>query len=104
MWSKPFDDAAKERVRKLGWEGTLVSIRQALRSSVGKAAGAYDGRQTKFERNVVFYAQHSTATCCRKCMKYWYDIPMDRALTEEEMGYCELVIRRYLEIRKPDMD
>ncbi|MGF0524144.1 DUF4186 family protein [Agrobacterium pusense] len=104
MWSKPFDEAAKARVRKLGWDGTLGSIRKTLNSSVGKAAGAWDGRQTKLAEDVVCYAQHSTATCCRKCMKYWHDIPMDRSLTEEEIDYCELLIRRYLELRKPHLD
>jgi hypothetical protein len=103
MWSKPFDDKAKARAKRLGWEQMLASIRQKLKTSVGKPAGAWDGRQTKMDSDVVFYGQHATATCCRKCMKYWHDIPLDRSLTESELDYCELLVRRYLELRRPEI-
>ncbi len=33
-----------------------------------------DGSQTQLHGNLVEYAKHATATCCRKCFQEWYGI------------------------------
>ncbi len=55
-----------------------------------------DGRQTPMRGHPVFVAQHATATCCRGCLAKWHRIPMDRALTEEEIDYVLDVISKWL--------
>ncbi len=103
MWAKPFDREAISRVERLGWEGSLDTIRQRLKSRIGKAAGPWDGQQTSLKGDIVFFGQHATATCCRKCMKCWHGIPLNRPLEEEELDYCEFLVRKYLELRKPEI-
>ncbi|MCJ2075984.1 DUF4186 domain-containing protein [Methylobacterium sp. E-016] len=103
-WSKPFDEKALARFRKKGRDGLLQWIPNRVRSSIGRAANGFDGRQTGLEGNVVYYAQHATATCCRKCVSYWHGIPADRDLTPEEAQYCEALIVAYLDARWSSID
>ena len=51
-----------------------------------------DGKQTPMRGHPVFIAEHATATCCRKCLYKWHRIPMNRALTKEEIDYVVEVI------------
>ncbi|MDP4006390.1 DUF4186 family protein [Methylobacterium sp. NEAU K] len=103
-WTKPFDEKALKLARKKGRDGVLSSVANRIRSSIGKKANGFDGRQTKLEGNVLFYAQHATATCCRKCLSYWHAIPADRDLMPEEARYCEDLIVAYLDERLPPLD
>lgn len=103
MWHIEFDEQALGKARAKGKDKLYASVAGRLRSSIGKAKGAFDGRQTPLQGNVVFYAQHATATCCRKCLNYWHAIPMDRALTTDEQDYCEHLVLGYLEDRLPDV-
>ncbi len=77
-----------------------------LQSSVGCAGDKlyYDGRQTPLEQwNIIYFAQHATATCCRKCIQYWHGIPYDRDLTEEEIEYFKKLIIRYIDEKIGEM-
>ncbi len=102
-WQKPFDDKALERARKKGRQGVLDAIAPRLRSAIGRKANGFDGRQTKLEGFVICYAQHATATCCRKCLSYWHDIPADRDLQPGELAYCEALVAAYLNERLPPL-
>jgi hypothetical protein len=51
----------------------------------------------------VYYAQHATATCCRKCMEYWHGIPKDRPLTDGELAYATMLVQAYLDDRLTDL-
>lgn len=104
MWAKPFDADAVRRAQKLDRKTLLEKARKRLESSVGKPANAFDGRQTKMEGNVVFYAQHATATCCRKCMHYWHGFDMDTRLKAEELDYCMALVERYLDERLSEIE
>jgi hypothetical protein len=99
MWTKPFDDDAIRKVRKLSREELRIRAAKRLQSSVGRPAGAWDSRQTPMEGNVLFYAQHATATCCRQCMLYWHGIDKNRDLTGEEKDYFLFLIDKYLDER-----
>jgi hypothetical protein len=47
-----------------------------------------DGRQTPVNGNeITNYAQHATATCCRKCIEVWHDIPEDATISNEQMDF-----------------
>jgi len=52
-----------------------------------------DGKQTPYKGHPVFIAQHATGVCCRKCLKKWHGIPIDRELFDEEIIYlCSLIM------------
>src|SRR3989454_6847476 len=62
-----------------------------IRSSInGKHQYHRDGYQTQRERSaeIVHYAQHATAACCRKCIEYWHGIgpvrEMEKAMEMKE--------------------
>lgn len=99
MWHICFDDRAMTLARKRGKANTYARIEGRLKSSIGKARGGFDGRQTSMEGNVIFYAQHATATCCRKCLGYWHGIPTDIPLSHEQLDYCGHLVRSYLDER-----
>jgi len=104
MWTKPFDEDAVRHASKFDRKTLFEKARKRLAASVGRPAGAFDSRQTKMEGNVIFYAQHATATCCRQCMLYWHGIDKNRHLTTEELDYCVTLIERYLGERLPEIE
>ncbi len=73
---------------------------KVLKRSVGNAQNFREGIQTpKKGNNVIHYAQHATASCCRKCIEYWHGIPIGRELTGNELGYLTELIMQYVERR-----
>jgi hypothetical protein len=90
--------------RRKGKKGLAAAVNKLIRSSVGDAEPFRDGRQTpKGGANPIHYAQHATASCCRRCIEEWHAIPMGRALTDEEIKYLTELALRYLSYRLPDL-
>jgi hypothetical protein len=63
----------------------------------------HDGYQTAYSGDIIFYAQHSTSTCCRNCIEEWYGIDRNRSLTDDEVNYFAELIMRYIRYRLPDL-
>jgi hypothetical protein len=103
MWHVPFDEEALRKAHNQGRARLNADIVGRLRSSIGKAAGGFDGRQTPMQGRAIYYAQHATATCCRKCMEYWHGVPKNRPLTDEELAYATMLVQGYLDDRLPDL-
>jgi hypothetical protein len=103
MWHVPFDEDALRKAHNQGRAKLSADVEARLRSSIGKAAGGFDGRQTPMQGRAVYYAQHATATCCRKCMEYWHGIPKNRPLTDKELAYATMLVQAYLDDRLPDL-
>ena len=99
FWHIEIDDQAMAHARKKGKAAILEAVPKRLTQSIGKAQPFRDGTQTPFQGRVVFYAQHATATCCRKCVDEWHGIPQGRALTAEEIDYLSQLAIRYLRER-----
>ena len=59
-----------------------------------------DGKQTPFRGHPVFIAQHATATCCRGCLKKWWNIPDGRELTKKEIDFIVEIIMTWIENQK----
>ncbi|WP_153110853.1 DUF4186 domain-containing protein [Propionivibrio limicola] len=77
---------------------TVVEHAQAfIAQRLAPAELPNDGKQTPFRGHPVFIAQHATATCCRKCLKKWHDIPAGRLLTPEEQAHVVDAIMRGLD-------
>lgn len=100
---KPFDKQARGLIRRYGMVGIRARVSRRLASAIGGEPNDWDGRQTKFEGNVLFYAQHATATCCRKCAWYWYGIPREGEMSDEDMIFCIGLVQAYLDRREGEI-
>lgn len=100
-WHQEIDEGAINHARRKGRSGMRVAAEKILRQKIGPAEPYRDGAQTPKEGNAVYYAQHATATCCRKCVEEWHGIPRGRNLTDEELAYCTALVMLYIEERMP---
>lgn len=103
FFTAPLDDVARDNICKVGVAAIRAGVRDHLRKKIGAAEIFRDGTQTPKKDHVIYFAQHATATCCRKCLDYWYDIPQGRDLTEEELTFCEGLVHAYMDTRQHEM-
>lgn len=103
FFHRPVDDAAMRHAQRKGRDQLKDSARDRLRKYLAVAEPPRDGRQTPLEGNVIYYAQHATATCCRTCLEYWHNIPKGRPLTEAEFDYCVGLVDLFLDEKLPDL-
>lgn len=101
FWHTPFNQREINHARRKGRILLNDAARDRIRTSVGKAHHAREGRQTPFQGNVLFHAQHAVAACCRKCISYWHAVPEGRPLVEAEIDYLAELVARYLDDRLP---
>jgi hypothetical protein len=101
FWHKTIDERADKHARRKGRILLAEAARQRLLSSVAKAEPVRDGFQTPKDGNILFYAQHATACCCRTCMAYWHNIPQGRALNDAEIRYFTELMMRFVAERMP---
>jgi hypothetical protein len=99
----PIDQRALNYAIRKGRVGMTAAAENRIRRAIGPAEPAFDGRQTGKSGNPLFYAQHATATCCRKCVEYWHGIPQGRELSEEEVAYCTGLINKFIADRLPQL-
>jgi hypothetical protein len=99
----PFDASSKEQARELGIGALKSKVRPLLEKKIVPAKIFRDGTQTKKEGSAIHYAQHATATCCRKCLEYWHGVERNRELTKEELSYCEGLVLAYLDLRSDEL-
>jgi hypothetical protein len=102
-WHKEFDEKAVNYALRKGKIDLLNTVEKRIRSSVQAPADAFDGRRTKWEGNPIHYGQHATATCCRKCIERWHNIPRDEELTEKQVKYFTHLVIMFLEERFPNL-
>lgn len=102
-WHRDIDVRAINHARRKGRVNLKDCVYQRLRSSVAIWKPFIDGRQTGKEENIIFYAQHATATCCRKCIEHWHGIPKAQVLTDDEIEYFADLIMMYVLERLPDL-
>ncbi len=105
FWHVDFTVRAINYAKRKGVVGLGLAVKKRLKSSVGKPANDFDGRQTPMENsgNPIHFSQHATATCCRKCIEYWHDIPKGRSLTTTEIDYLSSLAMMYLLERLPQL-
>ncbi|MFD0084201.1 DUF4186 family protein [Priestia megaterium] len=103
LWHVDIDQRAINYGRRKGKIKLKEAVINRLNRHLKGLPNNWDGRQTPFEGNIIFYAQHATATCCRKCVAYWYGIPSDRELTSHEVQYFTDLIMKYVDERMPNL-
>lgn len=102
-WHLDFDPWARNYAIRKGRSGLREAAAKRIRSAVGKAKHPREGQQTGWDKNPLFYAQHATACCCRRCIQYWHGVPEGRPLTEEQVAYFTDLCLRYIFERMPDL-
>jgi hypothetical protein len=106
FWHRPLGQHAINHARRKGKIKLKERVRHHLESSIGPAHPFRDGYQTPMEENpstALPYAQHATATCCRKCLEYWHKIPLGQDLTADQLDYATALVCQYIEARIPEM-
>lgn len=103
FWHAEIDERALTRAYESGKAALGEAATKRIRSSVGPAEPFRDGMQTPYLGNVLYYAQHATACCCRTCIEYWHGIPKGRELSNDEISYLSDLVKLYLEERLTDL-
>ncbi len=100
-WHIEIDLRAINHARRKGKVKIKIAVEKRIRKYIADVNSPFDGRQTPHEGNIIFYAQHATASCCRKCIEYWHNIPQNRNLTEDEIQYMTDLVIIYINERLP---
>jgi hypothetical protein len=106
FWTVELSDQVKKKLMRDGRAKLEEDVIRRLQKSVECAGRKMfrDGMQTPMNKhNIIYFAQHATATCCRKCIRYWHNIPYDRNLTHQELQYLTELVLRYVDIRVPNI-
>lgn len=91
-------EGAINHARRKGRCKMRAYAEKVIRRKVGDTHNAFAGRQTPWEGDdPIPYAQHATASCCRKCIERWHGIKQGRDLTEDEIQYLTSLVMRYIE-------
>lgn len=104
FWHTPIEDQALFSALTRGRSNTILVTKKLLNTRIRKYNSFMDGRQTPMGKDeIVNYAQHATATCCRKCLEAWHNIPMESQLTAEQLDFCASLVMKYINLRVPEL-
>lgn len=107
FWHVPLSQYAVSYARRKGKRALKLAARNQIARAIGKAVHPLEGRQTPRETNrtanAIHYAQHATASCCRRCLEEWHGIPRGRELIADEINYLTDLAMLYLGARIPDL-
>lgn len=116
-----FDSLKKELIRHVVWHTKIEKdalkfakargikilekdIRKILTQRIGKVT-YMDGRQTpKSGKEIINYAQHATATCCRKCLEIWHNIPPEGELSKKQLEFCSELVMLFIKEKVPNLN
>lgn len=101
FWHVELDQKAINHALRKGRGALRLAAEKRLRQSVGSAKPYRDGYQTPKEGNTLFYAQHATATCCRRCIEEWHGIPPGIPLSDEQIAYFTELLMLFVNERVP---
>lgn len=99
------------KARNYAFRKGKALLRIAAFRQIGKLIGSpqhpLEGRQTPRESspgaNAIHYAQHATASCCRRCLSEWHNIPEERQVTDNEIAYLTDLAMLYITNRIPNL-
>jgi hypothetical protein len=106
MWHIPLSEYAVNYARRKGKIELRRAIERQIQNAVGGPIHPAQGRQTPRENSptatAVHYAQHATASCCRR-LEEWHGIASGQHLSAAELGYLTDLAMLYVEARIPDL-
>lgn len=105
FWDYKLSEESKKRPLAMGRIQMKQKVRNRLKESIGPAKIFRDSTQTPLlkDDDPIHYAQHATATCCRKCVFRWHGIVEGRELQESELRYLEKFVWKYLDEKLPQL-
>jgi len=103
-WRKNIDDEAINYSNKKGLEELEKRAKKIIENKLSIMDIYWDGRQTPKDGNIIYYAQHAVACCCRKCIEYWHGIPRSETLSETQIKYFVELIMKYIKIKLPSLN
>lgn len=104
-WVNSIDDSAIVYAKKRGKKEVLIAAKNIITKKIAKIPTTHwDNLCTpKTGKEIVNYAQHATATCCRKCVERWHNIPKDVVLSEGQVDYFVQLIGLYIDEKIPEL-
>ena len=102
-WTAPMDLWAYNQAYRLGRIALHAKAYQVLSTRIGPAQPYRERRQTPWNEDIIAYAQHAVAACCRQCVSYWHSIPTGRALEKGQLAYLVSLVTMYLDLRLPGL-
>jgi hypothetical protein len=105
MWHLEIPDRVCDLAKRRPFEALQTSAALSLKRTIQQPLDKQfrDGTQTPREDSadarIFHFAQHATATCCRKCLHYWHGIPLEKHLDTKELNYCLALVMRYVQDR-----
>lgn len=103
FWHTTIDQQAINHARRKGRKKLREAAQNRLLKYVANEENVWEGRQTPRQGNIIYYAQHATACCCRRCMEYWHNIPLGIKLSQKQVEYFLELIMLYVKDRLPDL-
>lgn len=107
---EPVHQHAINYAKRKGKELLRAKVADHLRTSIGPAEPYHDGWQTRYPSadapqgmDIIYSAQHATASCCRNCAERWHAIPQGRDLTDAELDYLTDLAMLFIKDRLPDL-
>jgi hypothetical protein len=102
----PITPRVEAYARKHGCDGLAqVTGNQLEQPKMLRFMPALDYNQTAMlDGTIVHWGRHATASCCRACMRYWHDVPLDHELIREDIEYFKQLVIRYVQCRMPDLE
>ncbi len=101
FWHVEIDEKADKHARRKGRVALRLAASTRIKNSVGSENPNRDGQQTPFSGNVLYYAQHATACCCRSCIEYWHGVPKGQELDVAQIAYFTELLMKYVQQRMP---
>jgi hypothetical protein len=101
-WHVPIDLWAFKKAQRLGRRELLRRAAERVRTALTRT-DMYAGRGAPYHGDVIAYAQHATAACCRRCAAYWHGLPSDSPPAPHHIDHVISLVRVYLDIRLPDL-
>ena len=103
FFHQPLTLRERNYARRKGRAGVRAAAERRIRSSVCAENPFRDGAQTPWSGNILYYAQHATASCCRTCIAEWHGIAAGGDLTEDEVRYLADLLCLYVDHRMPNL-
>jgi hypothetical protein len=103
-WSVSIDLRAWNKAKRVGRKRLHEqAMKRVTKEMTRNDSGA--GHQTSYFGDVIAYAQHAVAACCRKCAAYWYGLPSDLNVppSDAQIQFMVSAVQTYLDIRLPDL-
>lgn len=104
-WVNELDPEVIPHAVERGKSELLKRAKEIVSKKIAKIPqGYYDYLCTpKHGKEIIHYAQHATATCCRNCLERWHAIPQDIVLNDGQINYIVALIEKFIDDRVPQL-